>query len=851
VRLDTLRIKGVLAFEREIAIDFKDLPPGLVALVGPNGHGKSTIMESPAAAWYREYPSREKSIFEYAHGTDAFIESTIELEGRGLFRARLNLDKPHRKAEGTISRIEADGRAAILNDGKVSTYDATVTELLPPLNDLLASVLAVQTKKGSFSAQDRKARRELFASLLGLDHLEATAERARQAVDRVNREVARLSAERDALARLVSTDQESAFERRSQQLQVDGGTAEARREELRRLIAMTEQKLSTLKDAAARHAAARERFDRLEADRLRMTTERDEALGAISRMQRELTEEHTRRGRQLATWLDRNVTEQHDESAMTAEGRRITQVRDAVLEDAKKRIAANEGLKAQATDIRAAVDLIAVIDAGLAMNADLERSLLDTIETLTKRERVLLDSLGVIAAKETELARAEKDAGRLSTAPFGDDCAPCAFMTDAAEARTRIPGLTEAIASKAVAEAELTDVRGRLDTARAALAEVRTHVEELKKDRGPAKALADKLPDLSAAEERIAHHQRRMADAEQQHTTDLAAAQQRHKDRVTRLKEDAERYRHEHADELQRLHARVTGEIAELTAKAEALAAAITTATSDRDAAGVVGRDTKEAARLADVLDTNLATHRAELEQVTTKVASIAGQVDDLRRRREEFAAHRATLDATEARIEALRTELVEWNALGKTFGREGLQTLEIDNAGPAVSSFCNDLLRSCFSGRFSVELITQAPKASKGKDGSTHKEVFELTVFDNEKGGDARDISDLSGGQRVIVEEAFRSAIALLVNTRSTFPLRTCWRDESMAALYPETAIEYMTLLRRVQEVGGFHQLLFATHNPECARLADAQIFVANGDYRILYPPFADAPLPEPETVV
>jgi DNA repair exonuclease SbcCD ATPase subunit len=366
VRLDTLRIKGVLAFEREIAIDFKDLPPGLIALVGPNGHGKSTIMESPAAAWYREYPSREKSIFEYAHGTDAFIESTIELEGRGLFRARLNLDKPHRKAEGTISRIEADGRAAILNDGKVSTYDATVTELLPPLNDLLASVLAVQTKKGSFSAQDRKARRELFASLLGLDHLEATAERARQAVDRVNREVARLSAERDALARLVSTDQESAFERRSQQLQVDGGTAEARREELRRLIAMTEQKLSTLKDAAARHAAARERFDRLEADRLRMTTERDEALGAISRMQRELTEEHTRRGRQLATWLDRNVTEQHDESALTAEARRIAQARDAVLEDAKKRIAANEGLKAQATDIRAAVDLLKVIEAGLA-----------------------------------------------------------------------------------------------------------------------------------------------------------------------------------------------------------------------------------------------------------------------------------------------------------------------------------------------------------------------------------------------------------------------------------------------------------------------------------------------------
>lgn len=844
MRLDKLTMKGVLAFQREISIDFKELPPGLIALVGPNGSGKTTIMESPAATLFRQYPSRDKPIVDYATGTDAFLETTFELEGRGLFRARLNLDQPHRKTEATIARIESDGRAVLLNDGLLTTYDAAVAELLPPLPDLLASVMSVQTKVGSFSTLDRKGRRVLFGSLLGLDHIEALAERARLAVTRVTATIDKESAARDALARITSVEEESAFGQRAQQLQTESGAVESRRTEVRRLITEAETALSSLQEAAATHAAAREAHDRHEAARLANTAARDEQLGLIDRAQRTLASETTRLAKALATWLDRNQAEQLDDSAHAAELARAATARDATVAEATKRIEANQGLLARAAEIRGAAAAVETADASLAATGAAAAALRADLTTLEQRDRVLRDALVVIAQRQAELDRAERDAAKLKEAPFGERCAPCGFMTDAVTATSKIAGLREAVQSKATAEQELATVQALATDVRTALAGLAEEAVRLTDDRKAKKGRADELPHLTAAEEKIATRKQQIADAHARHAQDVAAADARRKERVVRLERDAEHRKAEHQGELVVLEERATKEIAEARAKAEALAEVITRALFERDAAADVVAATKDAARDQVAASIRLATYREEWNVTTGTLATVTSQIEAHARRVEEYRARRQELDATERRIDALRTELVEWNALAKTFGRDGLQTLEIDNAGPAVSSFTNDLLQHCFGGRFSVDLITQAPKLSKGKDGSTHKEVFELIVYDNQRGGAAMDLTDLSGGQRVIVEEALKSAIALLVNTRNQHPIRTAWRDETTGALYPEVLPDYVAMLRRVQEVGGFWQILFVTHNADCARLADAQIHVEAGDRQILLPPFADAPV-------
>jgi exonuclease SbcC len=198
----------------------------------------------------------------------------------------------------------------------------------------------------------------------------------------------------------------------------------------------------------------------------------------------------------------------------------------------------------------------------------------------------------------------------------------------------------------------------------------------------------------------------------------------------------------------------------------------------------------------------------------------------------------RVELADLQARIAELDTEWIAWQQLCKMLSRDGLPVLEIDAAGPAVTSYMNDFLNVCYGPRFTGELITQQAKA----DGKGLKETFDLLVFDNKRGGEQRAVSLLSGGEKIIVSEALMNAIALYMNTRSPQPIRTCWRDETTGPLSAANCARYVAMLRRVHQLGGFHHTFFVTHNPEAAAMADAQIRIADGKATIVEPPYSEA---------
>jgi len=113
-------------------------------------------------------------------------------------------------------------------------------------------------------------------------------------------------------------------------------------------------------------------------------------------------------------------------------------------------------------------------------------------------------------------------------------------------------------------------------------------------------------------------------------------------------------------------------------------------------------------------------------------------------------------------------------------------------------------------------------------------KETFELKVWDGERGGD-RDLSDLSGGEQVIIDECLKAALALYARRHAQIPIETCWRDETTGPLDDENRARYVPMLRRLQHLGGFHTLLFVTHDAEIAAQADAQIQVGGGTARLV----------------
>jgi exonuclease SbcC len=57
-----------------------------------------------------------------------------------------------------------------------------------------------------------------------------------------------------------------------------------------------------------------------------------------------------------------------------------------------------------------------------------------------------------------------------------------------------------------------------------------------------------------------------------------------------------------------------------------------------------------------------------------------------------------------------------------------------------------------------------------------------------------------------------------------------TLFRDETVGALDAVNGKEYVRMLRRAMELGGFHQVIFICHTPLVWELADRVLSVAGG---------------------
>lgn len=844
MRIETIAMRGVLRFNATTTLDLRDIPSGIVALVGENGGGKTTTLEATIACLYRQFPSRDKEVLDYVTASDGFIEVSFELEGQGLYTARLSLDGPHRKAEGVLSRILPDGQQVFLNDGKVTTFDAAVRKLLPPPELLLASVFAAQNRVGSFARLPPKGRKALFTTLLGLDHYELMAERAKSAASLVQDAIIALGATRSALARDASVEQEDALELLAQQLQIESGTVETRRRELAETLADLEASVAVLQEAATAYHLARTTADRVDVELVSRQTEQARVAATLTAFDEEIVTERARITSTATSEIAEVERQTIDTSAHAAEIDAIHAALATTRQQTDARIAKNQELQAQGERIRVAVAHVEEIDQRLAALRVTSRTATESADPLRRRERVLTELLAVIGLAKRDLAAAEADAGLIGTVPFGEDCekAACRFVSNAALAKARIPALRESAASEPAATEELRGVREQMAALASQVQSSNASIVALEQERRETATIADRLPDLMQAEARIAAHEQTKLEATSTAQALREAAVRREAQRVedlqrrlVSLRVGLERHLAQFDTRAAKKRHEIREQAAQVAERITALEAERLLVTSTLDATAAASANAAEQQALLNAA-------RREWDGTTARLSAAESKRDDLERRRRDFRARRDELAVVEARIDALQTDYLEWDLLRKALGRDGLQVLEIDAAGPTVSTFCNDLLQSCGMGRFSVELITQEAKRSAGKDGSTMKDSFELRIYDSERGGDPRDLSDLSGGEQIIVDEALKSAIALLVNTRNQFPLRTCWRDETTGALDSENARRYIDMLRRVHQLGGFHHTLFISHNPDAAAAADAQVRFHDGQISVVLPPFSVA---------
>ena len=232
-------------------------------------------------------------------------------------------------------------------------------------------------------------------------------------------------------------------------------------------------------------------------------------------------------------------------------------------------------------------------------------------------------------------------------------------------------------------------------------------------------------------------------------------------------------------------------------------------------------------------LDARMQASQREIESTDRQITSCRGQRDNLiarqaqiTQRQEQMKAARIRLAQVEAELGQARTEQEDYSYLAKVFGPDEIQLCEIQAAGPQVSILVNALLEGSFDNKFEIRFRTQRPKA----DGKGMVDDFDVEVRNKNLDRTCL-VDELSGGQFVPVNEAVNLGIAIY-NMRQGEGIRyeTLFRDETVGALDLINGKEYVRMLRRAMDLGGFHQVIFICHTPLVWELADNIISVGGG---------------------
>ena len=213
-----------------------DFLPGMTAIVGANGTGKSTILEGITYALYGEQRDTRETVrfFWSEPGKKKFsAELTFRLDGKQYVVSRSNSD---------ASLIEGEGTAAIvIATGLTDTRRACEKLLGLNYDQFVNSFCAEQKRLGFLNFRTSAARQEEIARMLGFDRLKTAEDMGRERRSRLKERADTLEKTLGNLAELQAAQKESANKLK----EIEQHIRTMRKQEqtlLERMPAATEQK---------------------------------------------------------------------------------------------------------------------------------------------------------------------------------------------------------------------------------------------------------------------------------------------------------------------------------------------------------------------------------------------------------------------------------------------------------------------------------------------------------------------------------------------------------------------------------------------------------------------------------
>ncbi len=793
--LDTLRFRGITCFPDEVKVDFNAAGPGLIALVGPNGAGKTTVMEAVLAGLYRTMASRPGSLYDHCHGTDAFIETVWQTNnGADTISSVLRINAEQRRLDQVVD--DSDGPW----QGASSARDCkeAIAQYFGTREQVMSSVFMSQDKGGSFLTMPRANRRQLFIEMLGLGKLQELHESAK---------AHKLGVDQDIIA--GSTEQDS--------LEPQVERLKKWESELPDLKTEQDEAVQWLQVRVTEHQQA----DAALHD-LRQT---EKALAELVGKQRLASEKHQGISERLSAALSEH------QQATESWQERVNTIDPAVFDKDMETARHAAELALETMEETAQMDAAMVGRSEELEQAKVQSGDLMLIQTDCHERQVRAQGL------ETELRLVLKQIDEQDKQGDMAGDAPCAVseswdqpsdpLADSVDLRGTCPLLKAAGSMGETHVARKNAIREELDMMVKVCGST-THedpllileyaqlfkekAEELASKRLKLLPLVQQCEDLPAARERLA----KLEESSQRISNTLQETLERCNSLRSQSEEDKQATMTRRDTDLRAREQAIDHIRSQKAGALHALRAL--DAELDSNAAALPAQIEKTEQALADAM--------AAMDTAKTNKASSSSALTLCQQMIGELLPARDALNECQAHLKELGGHRAQWHVLAKALSKTGVQALELEAASPEVSGLVNRLLDVCYGSRFSVTIQTLRETQS-----GEQAEDFGLVVYDQ---GQPRPVDYLSGGEKVIIQEAVSLALAIFNGRKSGVKWGSLFRDETASALDPENASHYVAMLRKALELGGFHQVIFVAHLPQVYESADVRLLVGGGQVTV-----------------
>lgn len=836
-----LRISGFLSYRKPVELDFTAFD--LACISGPNGAGKSSLLDAITWALFGEARQSGEALVN-AQSKAAEVTLTFAYED-AIYRVQRSL--PRGKStllEFSVQDADSGAWRPLTERSTRETQARIINVLRLDYETFVNVSFFLQGKADQFARQTAARRKEVLASILGLEMWEVYRERAvdrRKEVEReleetkgrlaeIHAELAEEPARRARLSELVA---------RLNQVTAARKTAESALDTLRRAAAaLLEQR--KMADAMA------ERLGRLEQNLSELENRLQEREGERQQMAELLQRAEQIQAAYQAWQKARNDLEHWEEVA--ARFREYENYRRPLLEqiaaerarlEQEQRMLSQKAAQIEqdevtSRELQAQVEAtrqnLAEAERQLAERQQIEQQIADGRERLAKLDaenrelktqmdelKALIDSLKKATGASCPLCRQPlskehrlvtlgqlEAEGKAKGDRFrANKTEMAAVEKSLADFRLRLNRFSQAEQNRQAAFAVVTQLTERLESLQKLAAEWQNtgaphlaEVTRLLENEAYALEARQQLTEIEAQLKTLGY------DAAAHEAARQAEIQGRAAEDDFRRLESAQAVSLSLEREITALHSQVEN----LRAEIQKERAGYEQALQALRQAGVQEADVNAAEQqLFDLQEQENRIHQevgAARQQVTV--------LDTLRQ-------HKAALESQE---EELRRKIGQYKTLERAFGKDGVPALLIEQALPQIEEKANDLLDRLSNGTMSVRFVTQTDY--KDKKRTDLKETLDIQISD---GAGMRNYEMFSGGEAFRVNFAIRLALSEVLAQRKGARLQTLVIDEGFGSQDTQgrqRLIEAINLIR-----GDFAKILVITHLDELKDAFPARIEV------------------------